>query len=533
MIYRSIVEIEDGELLHVAPEIFMAWARRKVKQPTLEVPVDGQPVEVSREFEVTAVQAAQDATAVYRAQLYENRSTEEIKTTFTVLQGEGETWFWLDLERWADDAWGGSWTPYAPGLVNTVLDGQHCARDGLDLPAEPTSIEGQVGETLARAVRDEKRTLPVVVLAPSISELRESSEKPYERAAEIQRRVAGIAPVFVLGEGAVAAFSRGMLRAGEDMDVRPGAVRAFLPGTGGEADRQSRHRFVPFSKVDGRRREAAALIVAPPLLRAACHQSPPALWASLRKLPEFSGGKLDDASLDELIENAGETEARALADAKEAHRIASESQEQLDDAREELDELLSKLEDAERRADYANAQLRERNVEMVEPPDDQFVPDFCEEVCDEVARKFDRLEMGPRVREGAEQLDAHVKPSWARKALRTFQALQAYAAAKAEGFEGNFRQFCDTGQSSVIPTSWLALQESETTDNNARFRSLRTFEVPSDVASAEEIYMPAHVKLEQGGDPAPRIFFHDDTGGATGSIHVGWFGPHPDNKSKS
>lgn len=114
LIYRSIVEVEQGDLLQAAPEVFLSWAKRKVRRPELEVPTDGQPVEISREFEITAVEAAQEASAVYRAQLYEDRSGEEIKTTFTVLQGKGETWFWLDLERWADDAWGGAWTPYAP-----------------------------------------------------------------------------------------------------------------------------------------------------------------------------------------------------------------------------------------------------------------------------------------------------------------------------------------------------------------------------------------------------------------------------------
>ncbi len=33
--------------------------------------------------------------------------------------------------------------------------------------------------------------------------------------------------------------------------------------------------------------------------------------------------------------------------------------------------------------------------------------------------------------------------------------------------------------------------------------------------------------------PAPRIHFVDDTAGATGKIHVGWFGHHLDNDSKS
>ena len=75
------------------------------------------------------------------------------------------------------------------------------------------------------------------------------------------------------------------------------------------------------------------------------------------------------------------------------------------------------------------------------------------------------------------------------------------------------------------------MKESETTDQNSRFRGLRTFEVDETVAPSGSIYMPAHIKLEKGGSPSPRIHFHDDTDGATAKIHVGWFGPHRNNKS--
>jgi hypothetical protein len=77
------------------------------------------------------------------------------------------------------------------------------------------------------------------------------------------------------------------------------------------------------------------------------------------------------------------------------------------------------------------------------------------------------------------------------------------------------------------------MAESETTDQNERFRELRTFTVDGAVVADGRIYMPAHVKIEKGGNPAPRIHFHDDTSGATGKIYVGWFGPHRDSKSKS
>ncbi len=39
--------------------------------------------------------------------------------------------------------------------------------------------------------------------------------------------------------------------------------------------------------------------------------------------------------------------------------------------------------------------------------------------------------------------------------------------------------------------------------------------------------MEAHCKIAEGGGRlSPRVYFHDDTKGATGLVHVGFIGPH-------
>ena len=77
-----------------------------------------------------------------------------------------------------------------------------------------------------------------------------------------------------------------------------------------------------------------------------------------------------------------------------------------------------------------------------------------------------------------------------------------------------------------MPATWAALSESETTNTMTKLREARTFAVPADVETAKRVYMPAHVKIQQGGTPCPRIHFHDDTGGRTGRIHIGYVGDH-------
>lgn len=68
---------------------------------------------------------------------------------------------------------------------------------------------------------------------------------------------------------------------------------------------------------------------------------------------------------------------------------------------------------------------------------------------------------------------------------------------------------------------------SETVQANSRLRDTRIFEVAADVDLIGQILMLAHLKIaEGGGNLASRIYFHDDTGGKTGKIHVGFVGPH-------
>jgi len=67
---------------------------------------------------------------------------------------------------------------------------------------------------------------------------------------------------------------------------------------------------------------------------------------------------------------------------------------------------------------------------------------------------------------------------------------------------------------------------------NPRFVDLRALPVAKEVDPSGEILMLPHIRIEQGGSPAPRIRFHDDTAGKTGKIHVGWLGAHFDSSAK-
>ncbi|MBN8867143.1 MAG: hypothetical protein J0H98_06290 [Solirubrobacterales bacterium] len=491
----------------------------------MDVPTDGE-VEIDKSNRVVSASAEETAGNVFRGRLVETRADQVIVSTATTIETDAGAWFWFDLSRSAENAWDRPWTPIAPGMVSQVLEGFTCSRGDAGLDENYHQVNGAQGRLLAEQVTNAARDVPFVVLSPTRGELEDGIGPTLERAHEVQRRLAGVSPVYVLGPGSVSSFSKGMLElVGPAMDVHSGATRIYLPGVGADRDWVRRHRVVPLDRFLRKRAPFRVLadFVADSVLRGASHQNPPQPWENFRKLPQFSGGSASDETWDEIAEDY-ERQLETVEDLKL----------EIEGFREESIELLLERDDLLRRIYYLEKQVRTSggNTEAAQEDAPASEPDQCADVVTQVEEETDRIKFGDTALEGAKELDEHSEPSWAKKALRAFRALDAYVARKEEGFEGDFQAFCESGDLSAIPRGWVSLHESGTTDQNARYRELRTFEVPTDVDKSGRAYMDAHIKIERGGYPCPRIHFHDDTQG-TGRVYVGWFGPHLDSKSKN
>jgi hypothetical protein len=277
----------------------------------------------------------------------------------------------------------------------------------------------------------------------------------------------------------------------------------------------------------GRPAQVIADVIAAAIQRGACAQPPPSVWREeLRPLlePSASGTTDDDIEAELLRLERERDQERAL---------RTRAEETLEDEREYAADTERENDRLRRRVAWLE---RDRGIPPGPLPGDEpdLDLDFCGEVPTEVKRRLSGLVYPESQWSHADALDAHVSAAWAKRAWRAFTAMDAYVAAKAEGsFPGNFRDYCEEGRPEAIPLTWIALSESESTDNSERFRSLRTLPVDRRVCGDDEIYMPAHIKIQRGGYPAPRIYFHDDIGGATGKMHIGYFGVHLDNKSKN
>ncbi|MFF3444535.1 hypothetical protein [Streptosporangium sp. NPDC002721] len=122
--------------------------------------------------------------------------------------------------------------------------------------------------------------------------------------------------------------------------------------------------------------------------------------------------------------------------------------------------------------------------------------------------------------------------TWAAKAWDSLRALEDFAAARSAGrFSGGFYEWCSQGSSGrlTIPTGMLSMRESRTVVTRSKFSDRRTFAVPPEVSPGGQVLMESHVKLRPVGYPAPRMYFHDDSGGATGKIWIGYLGEHLPN----
>ena len=164
-------------------------------------------------------------------------------------------------------------------------------------------------------------------------------------------------------------------------------------------------------------------------------------------------------------------------------------------------------------------------------PDDGAIPDDATtsaEALDLARKHLKGLVIPDSAPVALGELDAAIEArAWARSAWRGLRALDAYAA-EAEDYNG-FWDWCErSGRSPVAANNReLALRESEFVMNSRELREKRRFAVDSRVDPSGTMLMFAHLKVsEGGGQNIPRIYFHDDTKGVTGKVHIGFFGPH-------
>ena len=413
----------------------------------------------------------------------------------------------------------------APTLVRDLLeDGRERGGDpragSVPLSATCRLVDARErARALAAVVADRERVVPVAVFTHADGD---AVERTMRRAERTARHLAGVCSVHAVRPDCLDAFNRAVE---ERMRVWGGAARLYLPSD----LPPTRHRFLRRDALEGDPGAAARIFGLVLSQSIASRRSPP-FYEPARRLPRRArGGSADDVlglletELEEREAELAERKAELATQQDLYIDLAADKEEadrEIEELRRRMKYLLRRPNEAPEEHDAAAPAAFPAHVD-----DLSHAAAFCREHLDRVAlpegacRDLDVLDRSPG------------SIAWGQTSLKGLFALDADAREKAQrGFDGNFWSWCrDSGNEHAWPATpkKLAMSESETVMCNDQMRSCRVLPVDPSVDPSGSILMQAHLKVaEGGGDLAPRIYFHDDTGGPTGKVHIGFFGPH-------
>lgn len=518
LVYRTIFSDDRPALVTAVRSAFTAWVESK--DISLEVPLRGT---VDTEgFQIHVAEEVDTGVRAVQLALHEERGSERWSTVFTAIEEEDDQCVWVDVQRELSDPYARPPLLAVPHVVRTLLENGTAHLGPTRLSVTPTVVDEHEVDALVSQLTDAERQVPMVVIS---KDRYATPEVAVERGRELLKKIAGLAPVFILDGLATGALSEAL---GIDLHVIGGAVRTYLPELTVPDRAPKRHPHIA-GTVFASQTAAAATRIQRSLTQSAVAISPPPIYQKrviyLRGFPRHQEKGTGEELLGDLI-------------AVERHRDQLKGdlsllQDELEFSVLQLDEAEAELDSAQARVRYLEGRLRAAGDQSAnEATPASAVPETAESCTEAVgfARQYlSNLEVGD-TDYFTSGLDTYMKsPAWARKAWRAFRALHDYAEAKITvGYAGDFLVYCTESPTglTVVPTGWVALRESGSTDKNPKHRGARTFSVPLEVDESEEVYMCAHIKIEAGGRPAPRIHFYDDTAGATGMVYIGYFGEH-------
>ncbi|MDC0359156.1 hypothetical protein OAM92_00330 [Acidimicrobiales bacterium] len=511
LIYRAIWQDDRPEIHKIVKTAFSQWIAGK--HPAIEVPDDGEARSENNGAAIRVDVKCRSDQAVSASEfvLTEDRPDERWSTRTRVLTDEqaAEAWIWVDLERVASDPFRTAEVT-APRLVRNLIKSGRAAGGRPRIGPAPLSVKAlairadDFERDLIGFLEDRGRISPIVLFSHKADDDPRITMRRAQTAAEI---LAGVASVFVLPPETQQRFQD---HVGRDMSVWGGAARMYLPG----AAQPARHRYIPAEIVARHQREAGRRF-AEMLSGSITARRAPELFIKARSLLRHS----NDGSIGELLDLA-EDEIDVLRTQLEAERDLRIGT--LADMEAVQEELL-----AERRIVRALLHTKESDTASFDIPD---TAESLSDVADLCRAHLSNVVLDASACQDLTELDRVIEAdAWARSAWQGLRALDAYAA-EAGHFKGGFWLWCEnTSNVDRWPATSkkLAMSESDSVKNDPRLRACRNLPVAKEVDPSGFQFMQAHLKIAEGGGPlAPRIYFHDDTGGITGKIHIGFFGPH-------
>ncbi|MGA4801502.1 PspA/IM30 family protein [Streptomyces lavendulocolor] len=564
LVYRTVLRIQPyqrDEMFAIARACFTSWLESKELATTLSSGVHH--LTGTYTLTVTDSYDSDGHQAALRLRLRENKEEKREGTWQTTLTSAvdreaGPAYVGVDLEHYPSPG-AGQTTPCPPRLVRELLD-QFDVMDGSTrLSAVPHATHSDTLDLLLAALTDPARELPLVVAAvPS------HTDTAWERLlTKLAQNLAGIASVHRLERDAAAAFAAST---GDGHNVFAGQIRTYLPGVVlGSGEDGRRHRLLTYRRLsDPQFRNADTRIARYPRLHAVTTPQPellseaafPGIEEALKNLraARSATARTDgDETLESLrrqLDSANQTIDKALeelSEAASARDLAERSRRALDQERKDaVDRYEDEIADHDATQSALSALrhqvsvLQQRLVaagradDAYTPPVEDPVPMSFAELGDRAPGRMRHLILTYDVSRAADLDDDLKSSTWASKVWDALLALDAYGGASTAegGFEGTFRDFCEAAPQGLrcYPSARVAMVESDTVRKDKKgHRRQRIFRVPPEVDPSGELFMEAHIKIDSKGRIAPRVYFYDDTAGATGKVIVGYIGRHLSN----
>ena len=524
--YRAIWEDNRPDLIESGKLAFQEWMNDK--KTNLLLPSEGEEKSErnQRSNSVNIVHESEDKISVLRIRLDEEspikRASQRWSTTAIWMVDETSGWVWIDVEWVCDDISIRQPHTAAPNLVSKLLELRKADNLQDHIGPHPLRVSKAQTNHLIEWIYDDNRTIPVVVFSV---DTKIDPPAYSDRVKETARRLAGCVSVHMLTADSEQPFNN--IMDPQSMSVFRGAVRTYMPGIDKQDPQPWRHRFILSQHLTADPKRSASLIAEYILPRMAAQRSP-SLYRTHVKALLAQRGQRDWASyaveLDDRNTYLENEISRLQSDLEVANIDRNIAWEEADESERNLLKLGRKLKEFENH-------LRAQGAppEHIEQQMDQAIePENCQHAI-LLAQHLDNISIHQDAPREIERMDQQPHSRlWALRILRHLQALDAYAESKGSGFNGGFKEWCEnSGDTRAISPKFVAISESEYVRNNRQLLDRRTLAVDVTVEPTGKISMLAHLKpIEGGGGQIPRIYFHDDTKGATGKVHIGFIGPH-------
>lgn len=410
----------------------------------------------------------------------------------------------------------------APSIVRALLlsGGEpQIGRDSIEVQPREVDDQNSLDELLT-GLADEERVIPYMVYRVGVDSERKLS---IQRATRASETLAGLAQVFVVDETSVR-YLNGVLP--EALRLDEVGARLFMPNAMVNAFDVKLTYFVSSLDLGDDQKQLGRMMLSRIGMTSQWPEIP-VTWGLLkRECDNVRTGLLEEAKSKGASIHTGSIPRPvdpAATSAEEIERLRAE----IDYLQDEVLNVAIVAEDQSHTAQRLLDLLVTRLTDTGDVEQGRFQRQSISDTISATRHHSRYIEIPKTAEQSIEVLEASASSVvWAADLSRLFASMERYGHAVAKGkFNGNYLSWCQFAGD--YSDQKIAMNESESTLADPQLRVTRVFAISREVESNGMKLMAAHAKIQpKGGSQIPRVFFHDDTKGTTGKIHIGFVGPH-------